>query len=146
MKKLFNKQNFPAVSIIILFILTVLALSLSQLIQSKESKSTSSDKDTLVALLARDNADAKVLKATLKVYYIANAKYPFSYDELVSYVDSDQSGNWSSEDKRNFNAIKTNLKDLNYTVRGDERAYQFTYTDSAGKPVRVTGEYQNDYH
>jgi len=97
-------------------------------------------------LLARDTAEANLIKATIEAYYASNGKYPSDYEKLVAYVQDDRSGTWSANDKKDFTNIKTHLIDFAYTVRGDGQAYQFTYTDVDGKPVTIKGDYQNDYH
>ena len=145
-KELFNTKNRPITITLIVLGVFVLALLVFQSTQPKQPTPVTTDQSQLTKLLARDTASANLIKATLTVYYIANNEYPVDYATLTSYVDNDQTGQWSASGKTNFDGIRKNLKDLSYTVRGDFQAYQFTYTDSAGKPVTVKGDYQNDYH
>jgi hypothetical protein len=144
-KDLFNKKNRRITISVIVSIAVILLLVVVTSQPKSQPAPVTMSQEQLDATLARDTSDANLIKAVLTQYYVRQGSYPFDYESIVEYVNNDDSGNWDTESKKNFNDIQTHLKDLDYTVKGDRQAYRFTYTDITGKPVTVDGDYKNDY-
>lgn len=84
-----------------------------------------------------ENANADLIKSSLKVYYIEESEYPSEIEELLSSKEG--------EIKDSLQASISNLNDFDYSVRGDRQAYKFTYKSIDTQLVTVEGNYQEDY-
>jgi len=90
--------------------------------------------DTPVGKL--ETSTAAVIQSTLNVYYVDKGYYPISYESLIEY---------KPENETKLNEYKNELKDFEYSRRGDEQAYQITYTNIDDKKITLTGNYKEDY-
>lgn len=90
-----------------------------------------------------ESSSVQELKASLDYYYVLEGEYPRNTEDLVKVL---------SRSEKNKEIIKAlpiaikSLKDFTFTVRGDEQAYKFTYTNSNGKQQVVEGNYKKDFH
>lgn len=94
-----------------------------------------------VATKNYETAQENVVKSSLDLYYVKKGEYPRSKDKLVEELKKIEGIKVDELEK----AIIT-LKDFNYQLRGDEEAYQFSYTDYIGQKHTVEGEYKKNFH
>lgn len=78
---------------------------------------------------------ADALKAKIDLYHTTEGRYPYNLDDLRP----------SSRDESGKSDYRQNLKELDYSRRGDGEAYRFTYSNIAGETVKVEGNYKLDY-
>lgn len=84
-----------------------------------------------------ETSTAAVIQSTLNVYYVDRGYYPSSYEALMEY---------KPENAAKLKEYKDELKEFEYSRRGDEQAYQITYTNVDGKTITLTGNYKEDYN
>lgn len=78
---------------------------------------------------------ADALKARIDLYHTTEGRYPYDLDDLQP----------SSRDESGRSDFRQNLKELDYSRRGDGEAYRFTYSNIAGETVKIEGNYKLDY-
>lgn len=83
------------------------------------------------AQIKLDKDESALISSALDVYYTNHNVYPNSIKELNN-----------AEVAKSANE----LKEFNYKVRGDYKAYQFTYVDHNNQKQTVTGSYSEQYH
>ena len=83
-----------------------------------------------------ETSTAAVIQSTLNVYYVDKGYYPSSYESLIEY---------KPENEAKLNEYKEELRDFKYSRRGDEQAYQITYTNIDDKKITLSGNYKEDY-
>lgn len=108
--------------------------------------------DVKVAEINYEKASANVIESAVEMHYVYEGKYPRSLKDLTDTlkVDINQMKERNLAPSEQFlptleKSIK-DLKSLEYKVRGDDQAYQFTYTDFDGKTQTITGNYNKDFH
>lgn len=135
-------RGLAIVCVIAVFLVIFAISSMQQAIQTDKNPASASSK------LETDSAD--VVKSDLDIYYLLNGKYPVTYERLVEDITNNKSGNYGKGDgvtkAKELDDTKGNLKDYNYTVRGDGQACQFTYLNSSNKTVTVAVDYKSEYH
>lgn len=100
------------------------------------------------ATTAYELSGAKVVKADLDLYYALYGKYPTDRNDFVEKLSNSE---FIKKKDKPFDAaflqkIMNDLKDFSYTVRGDEQAYKFSYTDQYGEKKVIEANYQKDFH
>ncbi len=85
-----------------------------------------------------EKASSDMVTVSLDGYYANKGRYPVDYDALVAHYDG--------ETKDYLLKSQVLLKDFEYTRRGDEQAYKFTYTSKSGEKKSVEGQYRKDYN
>jgi hypothetical protein len=124
----FSKKQLGIIAgVIATIILIVIVIASNQ--QPKSLVDTTSGKI--------ETAYIGIIQATINVYYTDKGHYPSSYEDLIEY---------KPEDKADLEKYQTNLKDFEYTRRGDEQAYKITYTNIDKKTITVEGNYKEDYN
>lgn len=83
-------------------------------------------------------ATAAAIKSTVNLNYVKEGVYAYSYDNLIEESEP--------EDQTRLKEYRDILKDFEYSVRGDGRAYQITYTNVDGDKITVDGNYSEEYH
>lgn len=85
-----------------------------------------------------EKADADVIEAALKVYYIKQGQYPSTIDQLIDSEDTDS--------QQSLREGVDRLADFDYSVRGDKQAYKITYKSVDKQTVSLEGNYKEDYN
>ena len=84
-----------------------------------------------------ETSTASVIQSTLNVYYVDKGYYPTSYEALMDY---------KPENHDKLKEYRNELKDFEYSRRGDEQAYQITYTNIDKMKIKLTTNYKEDYN
>ena len=101
--------------------------------------STSAGKPSVDSLDGKiETTSAAAIKAQVDLNYIEQGRYAYNYENLIEEA--------KGEDKPLLEKYRNNLKDFDYSVRGDGKAYQIKYTNIAGEEVIVEGNYSEEYH
>lgn len=85
-----------------------------------------------------ETATAAAIKAQVDLNRVEQGSYAYSYENLIEEA--------TEEDKARLEKYRATLKDFDYTVRGDGKAYRITYTNIAGEEITIDGNYSEDYH
>lgn len=83
-----------------------------------------------------ETTTAAAIQAYINSYYVDKEYYPYDYQALIDY---------KPENKADLEKYQSNLKDFEYSRRGDEQAYQFKYTNIDDKEIILKGNYKEDY-
>lgn len=89
-------------------------------------------------------AEVKLLKDTLDIYYLNHHGYPTSLASLREDIKSDPSDSYKMTADEYDKDIK-DIPSLKYSVRGDRTAYKVTYKSESGVIQNETGSYNKDY-
>ena len=101
--------------------------------------STSAGKPSVDSLDGKvETTSAVAIKTHVDLNYLTEGEYAYSYENLIEEA--------KPEDKELLEKYRDNLKDFEYSVKGDGSAYQIKYTNIAGEHVTVDGNYEEDYH
>jgi hypothetical protein len=120
----------------------LVAVSVAGYLIYDEAKTQSEWKNGIeVATKNYEITQENVVKSSLDLYYVKKGEYPRRNDKLVEELKKIDGLKIDELEK----AINT-LKDFKYQLRGDEEAYQFSYTDSSGQKHTVEGEYKKNFH
>lgn len=105
-------------------------------------------KKEVVATTNYESAAVELIKSDLNLSYVFYENYPIdmgslSEDLLKIYERDQQKG---QEYVTSMKRAMKNLKNFEYSVRGDRKAYKFSYTDLHGEKKEVEGNYEEDFH
>ncbi len=101
--------------------------------------STSAGKPSVDSLDGKvETTSAAAIKAQVDLNYLTEGEYAYSYNNLIEEA--------KEEDKPLLEKYRNNLKEFDYIVRGDGKAYQIKYTNVAGEEITIDGNYSEDYH
>lgn len=129
--------KFIVLGIVIVAILLLAGLSLVDYQRQEEIKT---------AKLNRDVASVKLIQAEIDVYYALQGKYPYDLNELIKKINEvDLKEKGTDKTAKSLEEAIKGLAGLKYSVRGDERAYRITYTDSKGEGKVIEANYDKDY-
>lgn len=102
--------------------------------------------DIKTAKVNYEVASIDLIESSINVYYAYNGKYPYNLQALVRGIKEIDSKN--SQAKKLGELLEKSIKDhpnFKYSVRGDEKAYKITYTDSKGEKQAVEANYEADF-
>lgn len=115
----------------------ILAAIAGAIVWGFSSTNTQSDRvDAAKVRLESSSSDS--LSAHLDLYFVQKGNYPTDLERLQESIEK-------PEDLAFLKEVESNLKDLDYTVRGDGEAYKFTYTGLDGETKEVSGNYKEDF-
>jgi len=101
--------------------------------------STSAGKPQVNSLDGKlETTSAAAIKAQVDLNYVTEGEYAYSYENLIEEA--------KPEDKELLEKYRDNLKDFEYSVKGDGSAYQISYTNITGEQITIDGNYSEDYH
>jgi maltose-binding protein MalE len=85
-----------------------------------------------------ETSTVEAIKATVNVNYVKEGKYAYSYENLIEESEP--------EYQNKLKEWRDELKDFDYSVRGDGKGYKITYTNIDGDRITVAGNYSEEYH
>lgn len=97
----------------------------------------------------------EMVEASMNLYYASHNSYPYSTEVMLRDLENDAKTGLVQKDisrKDLLDSIDTTkraikeLKDFHLGLRGDEEAYQITYTDFEGNKKVVEGNYNKEFH
>lgn len=136
-----TRNYYKRLGIIGAIIALIIILMIIVTLPKQDGKGTTQTNNASQATIDLGKASAEVVKATLNLYYLDNGNYPV----YANTVNEDSAINQESKDSYN-KATTATLKDFDYSVKGDGKAYKFTYLSADGKTVEINGSYENEYH
>lgn len=140
-----DKKSKSKVKIVLIILGVVVALAISYVTLGLATQSARREK-AQQATAQYEKASVEVIKAGLDLHYVLYGTYPSGTDVLLADMQENKDGIWPKE--ADPNALKESLgvlKDLDYSKRGDSRAYRITFTDVYGNQVSTEGNYSQDY-
>lgn len=99
-------------------------------------------------------AYVEMVKASVNLYRVAYGTYPYDAEVLIrdlevyaktERVQPDLKEGMSDSIKSTKKAVNE-LKDFDFSLRGDGEAYQITYTDFEGNKKVIEGNYNKEFH
>ena len=140
-----EKQNdtsyYKRLAVIGAVFVAIILIIITFTIPKGSSGTTKTLDATTQAQVDYEKATARVVKSTLNLYYVNHREYPISLQSVIEDENIDQESRTLFKE-----AIEVQLKEFDYSVKGDESAYKFTYISAAGDQVSQEGDYTNDYH
>jgi hypothetical protein len=88
-------------------------------------------------------ANVSFIQTSLDAYYVIYGSYPLKITDMndAKEMEVQKKGFITA-----FNKGLQNLKNTQYEVSGDRKAYKFSYIDLNGKNISVEGRYSSDMH
>jgi len=136
-----DTSYYKRLAIIGAVIVAIILIIIIFTIPKGSSETTKTLDATTQARVDYEKATAGVVKSTLNLYYVNHGEYPITIQRVVEDEKIDQKSRTLFKD-----AIEVELKDFDYSVKGDESAYKFTYKSVTGEQISQEGDYTNEYH
>jgi len=93
-----------------------------------------------------ETASINLIKASINVYYAFDGKYPYNMQTLIERLkELGIKDNRASKLAEQLDKSIKDLPNLKYSVRGDEKAYKITYTNSKGEEKTIEANYEADF-
>jgi len=136
-----DTSYYKRLAIIGAIIVAIILIIIIFTIPKGSSGTTKTLDATTQAQVDYEEATAGVVKSTLNLYYVNHGEYPITLQRVIEDENIDQESRTLFKD-----AIEVELKDFDYSVKGDESAYKFTYKSVTGEQISQEGDYTNEYH
>jgi hypothetical protein len=85
-----------------------------------------------------ETATVKAIQANINLNYVKEGEYAYSYENLIQESEP--------KDQTLLREYRDILKDFDYSVRGDGKAYQITYTNVDSEKIVLEGDYEKEFH
>lgn len=136
-----GKNYYKRLTIVgVVIVSAILLIVLFTLPKNDESPSKKLEANT-EAQVKYEESTANVVKTTLNLYYVHNGYYPIYINRVMEETRIDQ-------ESRNLfkEATEKTLAEFDYSVKGNESAYKFTYKSITGEVMESEGNYEEEYH
>lgn len=137
--------------VVVLLIATTLIVGYIAYEEFMHTKSTNEAKENYKnAVIESEAAKEDVVESSLNLYYVFYGRYPADTDSLIEGLSNKK--NYELLDREPSDTtilvkiVNSDLNNFEYSVRGDKKAYKFTYLSSDGETKEVIGEYQKEFH
>lgn len=131
-----NYQKFIIIVGIIILLLTG-ALALVEFQRQEEIKQTKVNYEV---------ASVNFIKSGIDVYRAYDGKYPYDIKALIERLkEIGVKDNQVAKLAENLEKFIKDIPSLKYSLRGDEKAYKITYTDSRGEEKTIEAHYEADF-
>jgi hypothetical protein len=92
----------------------------------------------------------EMVRASINLYRALHNSYPYSMKVMLADLGDDvKAGRIKSDVSESVDTTQkaiAELKDFNFSLRGDGEAYQITYTDSEGNKKVIEENYNKEFH